>query len=119
MKTLTATAIIAALSLSTSAFAGSDFWTENNQLLERHSNPNDISYVQKSAQTGSDFWVANGAVLERNANANDDSYNMASAQVLGSQPEVGSGSVGIELMAHRDFFATYGDLLERRHNPAK
>jgi hypothetical protein len=119
MKTLTATAIIAALSLSTSAFASSDFWSQNNQLLERHSNPNDISYVQKSTQTGSDFWTANGAVLERNANANDDSFSVASAKVLGSQPEVGSGSVGIEVMAHSDFFTTYGDLLERRHNPAK
>jgi hypothetical protein len=119
MKTLTATAIVAALSLSTSAFAASDFWTENNELLERHSNPNDVSYVQSSKQSGSDFWAVNGALLERNTNPNDDSYTVARSGVIGSQPEVGSVSADIDVMSSLDFFETYGDLLDRRHNPAR
>lgn len=135
MKTLTTTALIAALSLSGSAFAADNFFAENYELLLRNSNPNDNGIVaQGNMRTGSqpgvgsesrihdfathrDFWNDNYKQLLRNSNPNDDSYVDASSSRIGAQPGVGSAAIGHSVASHSSFWADNYQLLVRNSNP--
>lgn len=119
MKTLTTTALVAALTLSGSAFAASDFFSQHGDLLIRNSNALDNSYGPKATQSGNDFWEMNAKLLERNSNPLDDSFTVASQDVIGSQPGVGSASGTVSVHSTTDFFAKYGHLIDRTTNKQK
>ena len=135
MKTLTTTSLIAALSLSGSAFAADNYFADNYKQLLRNSNPNDDGIVTTiNTRVGSqpgvgsesrihsftkhrDFWSDNHKLLLRNSNPNDDGYVGVSQSRIGAQPGVGSASITHSVANHGTFWADNYQLLVRNSNP--